>query len=252
MKKTLDKGARLGIIAFVITVASYAIEKVSLLYISPDKGTGICMAMVNTALTLAVIFLLFKCDNTFFGLLAGLTAYKMMPMELNFLWSVSQDADMLYYVVQKAALFIFMGLIFRIYKLQGKPREVQAFPVLALMFAVPIFKEIGNKFMEYFLNRTGSMLFGYFAQFACYIAVSLIILVIAWYSGYTSMRFTAYFEFAAVGINLLRYVGRVAVNLMYHNHVSKSFYIWIVIYAALICLFFIASRLKKKQENSIA
>jgi len=246
MKEKLTKDRISCLIALCIIVSSYGAERFIELFAKPAPHLGLILAMIMTALLGVVVLLLGRTDDTFTGLLTALIGYKMMPVDVSFLARESMDGNLLYYLVKQAARLIFIVLVFRLYNLQERPRKITALPLCAMLFAVPFFNNIGVTLSNYFLARTGSMMGGYLSQYACYAAATLIILVLAFVSTYDSMRFAMYFEFAALGINIIRYIARIAYRMYTGVHVSRSFYLWIVLYVGLGLLFVLATRIKKK------
>ncbi|MBQ9229180.1 MAG: hypothetical protein IJ168_10180 [Eubacterium sp.] len=251
MKLKISKDTALCITAIFIIVLSYAAERVAELFATPSLSLGLITATALTALLGIVIYILSKTNDSFTGLLAALIGYKMMPANIPFLQAVTLDGTMLYYLVQKAAALVFLIVAFRLYNRQEQPRKITALPLLAMIFAVPFTNEISKVLSQYFLLKTGSMLGGYFSQYACYAAASLVILALAFVSTYSAMRFAAYFEFTALSINILRYAAKIAYHLYSGTHISKSYYGWILLYAALIAIFFIAKQIKKKNVYNI-
>ena len=133
---------------------------------------------------------------------------------------------------------MFIVLIYKIYSQQKNDEtHIRLMTLFAIIFAVPFFSKIGDSLMSFFLIKTGSMLFGYFSQLAAYGIASLIILVLAYISGYKSMRFAALFEFAALSINAMKYVAKIVYRLVNGIHVSNSFYLWLVLFASLAVCF---------------
>lgn len=248
MKKLKEKDAALCLLTMVVAAGSYAAEKLIELYVPYTFRLGLILAVASTVLLMGVVLILSRTKDPFFTLLAGLFGFKMMPVPIVFLESVSVDANIIYYIIKKAAMLFFAVIIYRAYCLQEKPRAIKPLPLLALMAAVPFFQEIGTTMTVYFDAKTGSMLFGYFSQYACYLIASVIILAVAYVSGYESMRFTAYFEYAGLGINFLRVAGKILVKLINHVHVSKSLYLWLAVYAVLAACFFVAKDARKKSD----
>ncbi len=244
----IDKDSKISIITTIVILVSYAAQRLFGFYAEPTKQIAIILAMFNTALLLAVTLILLKRTNVFFALLSALIGFKMLPVSIPYLHSFSKDADLLYFVVGKAAMVIFAFVAYSLYRKQEEPKAIKPLPIIALMFSVPFFSDISTVFTSYFLDRTGSMLYGFFSQYACYIAASFVILGIAYASGYDSMRFAAYFEYAALTINIIRVAGRVILLMSTSEHISKSNYGWLIIYAALIICFIVAKNIKKKKE----
>ena len=117
-----------------------------------------------------------------------------------------------------------------------------------VLFAVPFFNEIASFASSYLLGKTGSMLLPYFAQYACYAAAVLITFAIAFISSKNSMRFVAYFEFCALGINTLRQIGKIGYLAISHQHISKSIYGWIVVLVVLAAVGAVMPAKRKKKE----
>ncbi len=247
-KPKLDKDSRVSIITTVIILISYAAQRLIGFYIEPTKQFVILLAMFNTLLLLAVILILLKRTNVFYSLLAALIAFKMLPVGIPSLGQFSQDADILYYIVAKAAVVIFAFTAYKIYKSQEEPKAIKPLPVAAILLAVPFFSQIAAVLTDYFLNKTGSMLPGYISQYACYAAAALLILGLAYTSNYDTMRFAAYFEYAALTINIIRMAGKIVLLATTSQHISKSLYGWIIVYAALIIIYIIVKNIKKKKE----
>jgi hypothetical protein len=131
--------------------------------------------------------------------------------------------------------------------MQEEPHEIRSLPILAILLSVPFFNKIASVLGSFFMYKTGSMLYVYFTQFACYTAAVLVILAIAYNSGFSSMRFTAYFEFTALSINILRQLGKIVYFAIAGEHISKSLYSWIAIFVVLMICFAVATNIKKKQ-----
>ncbi len=251
MKIELKKDTSLCILAVIIIVVSYAAERCIELFTTPSIKAGMLMALVLTVLLCVVVAILAKTNDSFTGLLAALIGYKMMPPSISYLNEFSLDGDMLYYLLRCAAKIIFIILVFRLYNMQERPRKITALPLCALLFAVPFMSDIGKALTSYFLQKTGSMLGGYFSQYACYTVATLAILVLAFVSSYPTMRFTAYFEFTALSLNILRIGAKIGYRVLNNMHISKSLYGWIILYVALIALFFIFKIVKKKNVYKI-
>lgn len=244
-KIKISKDKSLCLISIAIITVSFAIEKIIEWNMFPGREFSLILAFIFTLLLAVVVYIISKSRSPFYALLAALIGYKMMPPPISSMQYTTAQGDMLYFIVQKVAIILFVILIFKFYNLQEKPRSIKPLAILAIMFAVPFFMEIAGKLSAYLYNETGSMLYSYFSQFLCYIIASVLILIVAFNSNYDSMRFAAYFEFVALGINILRKAGAIAVNIIAGSHVSKSYYCWIAIYAVMIIAFYFAKRKKK-------
>jgi hypothetical protein len=171
----------------------------------------------------------------------------MMPPAINFIAGVTADGYTLYFLVGRMAAVIFVVTIYKLYKLQEEPHEVRSMPLLVIMLSIPFFNQITQVISRYLMYKTGNMLYCYFAQFALYIAAVLVVLGVAYQSGYSSLKFTAYYEYAALSINTLRMLGKIGYFAVKHEHISKSYYAWIAIFVALMICFAVAVIQKKKQ-----
>lgn len=246
MASKLNKAKFMSLGAIFLIVASFAAERFIDMFNKPVGKQATILALVFTVLLGVVCFLISKTENAFFGLLAALLGYKMMPPDIS---SLSHDTDsgMLYFIVKKAAVIIFVLLIYKFYKMQEKSHKINALPILTAMVAVTFANGFSVQTLDYFQQKTGSMIGFYFTKFACYILASLVILIVAYRSNYDSMRFIAYYEFVALGINIAKRGAVVILNLVNAQHVSKSYYCWIAIYIVLIVLFYLAKEKKKKE-----
>lgn len=247
MGKMLTKNKALSLASIAVIVGSYACVKIANMVACLDRTASLIIALGMVVLLALVCFLLSKCESAFMGLLAAIIGYKMMPVAIPSLGRVSVDASMLYFVFQKAGVLIFVLLIIKFYKMQNSTEKIKVLPILALMCAVTFASSVSGQSYAYFIEKTGSMLGYYYTGFVCYIIASLVILLVSYCSNYESMRFAAYFEFVAMGINILRRGAVAVLGIIGSYHVSKSIYVWIVIYAGVIVAFYLAKEHKKKQ-----
>lgn len=237
-------------LAMAIIVVGYAVERVISIAFNPEKTAGLIMAIVYTALLAVVYFLIAKSKDYFSGLLAAMLGYKMMPPTISALDSTSLDGSMLYFIVKKAAVVIFILLILKFYELQEKPRAIMPVPILAVMVLVPFFTSISDKLGTYLVIETGTLLYSFFVQYACYAIATVVMVVIAYRNNYESMVFVAYFEYLALLINILRRATVIIVHLAAHEHISRSYYVWLVVYVGLMAFVALAKNKKKKEINA--
>ena len=246
-KKFFTKENIMCVFATLIVVLAYGGQRIIEVTLSPDKKLALILAIIYTILLALVLYLISKSNNSYFGILAALIGYKMMPPPIGFLSQTTVDGATLYYLVGRAAAVLFVVVVYKLYKSQEEPHEIRSLPLLAIMLSVPFFTKISQVMSSYFMYKTGNMLYCYFAQFALYIAAVAVILAVAYVSGYTSLKFTAYFEYTALSINILRMLGKIGYFAVSHEHISKSYYVWIAIFVALMAVFAIA--VKKKQKE---
>ena len=235
------------VLATMIIVLSYGAQRIVEVTLHPDKSLALVLAIIYTLLLLVVLYLISKSNNSYFGILAALIGYKMMPPPVNFLTQTTVDGATLYFLVGKAAALLFVLVVYKLYKSQEEPHEIRSLPLLTIMLSVPFFGEIAEVISRYFMYKTGSMLYCYFTQFALYSAAILVILGVAYVSGYSSLRFTKYFEITALSINILRQLGKIGYFAISHEHISKSYFVWIAIYVVLMICFIVAEKKKRKE-----
>lgn len=234
-------------LAIMIIVGGYAVERIISIAFNPGKEISLIMAIAYTVLLCVVYFMIYRSKDYYIGMLAALLGYKMMPPNITSLDSTSIDGSMMYFVVRKAAIILFVLLILKFYELQDKPRLIKPVPILSLMVMVPFFTEISDRVGWYLLVQSGSMLYVYFTAFICYALATVAIIVISYRNNFESLKFAVRFEYMALGINLLRRATVVVVNLASHNHVSKSYYVWIALYVGLIAFCALAEKRKAKK-----
>lgn len=247
----MDKNKSISLASIAIIVGSYAVIKLIGMFTEQGRTATLVLAFTMTALLGVVVLLLSKCRSAFMGLLASIIGYKMMPAGISGLKSASLDASMLYFIVQKAGVLLFILLIIKFYRMQNSHDKIKVLPILAAMFSVTFANKIAEESYSYFVDGTGSVLGYYFTCFICFIIASMVILLVSYTSNYESMRFAAYFQFTAMAINLLR---RIAVVILLHInsiHISKSYYCWIAIYTAVIICFYLAKEHKKKSLEGL-
>ena len=247
-KKFFTKDNLMCVFATMIIVFAYGAQRIIEVTLSPDKSLALILAIVYTILLAVVLYLISKSNNLFFGILAALIGYKMMPPPVSFLSQTTIDGKTLYFLVGKAAAVLFVVVVYKLYKAQSEPHEIRSLPLLTIMLSVPFFGEISQEISRYLYSKTGDMLPVYFSQYACYAAAVAVILAIAYISGYSSLRFTAYFEYTALTINILRQIGKIAYFAIAKEHISKSNYLWIVLYIALMVCFAIALKKEEKEK----
>ncbi|MDD7331655.1 hypothetical protein [Eubacterium sp.] len=179
-------------------------------------------------------------------MLASLVAFKMMPPSINILSKLSYDASFLYYLVQKAAVLLFIYLFIKHYR-KEKNAKISPFAVFILAFSVPFSLEISNNVSVYLMRSFGeNMLFSYFSDFVFYAAAIFVVWLIALKINYKALGFITCYELVALSINFLRKACYAVVLTLRHEHVSLSIYCWMVIFALGIVLFAFTYKQRKK------
>lgn len=245
----LNKNRGLCLFSIALIMACYASERIIEVAFSITNTMAITMAIVYTIALAAVYFIVSKTSNAFYGLLAALVGYKMMPPSIPSLAQLSSDGTMLYYIVQKCGIVIFVLLIVKMFKAQKEKNKIALIPILAVLVVVPFFNEIGNVLGRYLMYTFGgSMLYAYFTSFALYALATLVIMMVIVRYDYNTVKFIVSYEFIALIINILRRIGIIAVNLINGQHVSGSHYSWIAIFAIAMIGFGIILKTEKKKQ----
>ena len=68
-----------AVIAIIVTVAWYGIERIAEVFVSFNKASAVVLAMLSVVVLVVVFFLIDSCSDSFNGMLASLVAFKMMP-----------------------------------------------------------------------------------------------------------------------------------------------------------------------------
>lgn len=248
-KIELTKDKSTSFISIFIIVAAYAVERLAEIFFEPSRLMALILIIAMSACLAVVAVLMAKNESPFFGLLASLIGYKMLPPTIKMVGEVSLYGQEAYYLLRCGASLLFMYLIVKAYRLQkgDKDEIIRTVPILALMLAIPFFTGIAQNSYYFVMTKTGNMLYFYFLQFACYIIGSLVILVLACKANYNSLRFASYFEWTALGINAIKKIGAIVAMAVVGDHISKSYYVWIVVYAFVAVCFLVVKNKKKKE-----
>lgn len=242
------KDSMLTALAVIISVGSYAAARLAGITNALNGTDAIFVAMAMTLLLGLVCFLIYKINSPSLGILSSLVGYKMIPPNIPSLSQADRSVELLYFLVGKAAVLIFIMLMIKHYTNQKKPYSVKILPIVFAMLAVPFFAEIAEGTYSFFIEKTGSMLGYYFAQFGCYTLATLLILAVACKAGHGSLEVVGLFEYIALAVNILRRGALIIYYQLMNYHISKSYYCWIVIYALLAIVTFV---LMKKAQKSV-
>lgn len=243
------KDSMLTALAVIISIGSYATARIAGIANALNSTDAIFVAMAMTLLLGLVCFLIYRIDSPSLGILCTLIGYKMIPPNISALSQADRSVELLYFLVGKAAVLIFIILMIKHYKSQESPVAVKGLPIAFAMVAVPFFAEIAEGTYSFFIEKTGSMLGYYFAQFGCYTLATLLILAVACKGGYGSLRVVGLFEYIALAVNILKRGALIIYYQLMNYHISKSHYCWIVIYVLLALATFM---LMRKKEKTIA
>ncbi|MBR3149134.1 MAG: hypothetical protein IKF64_03110 [Eubacterium sp.] len=236
-KMKLNKSQYIGSICVALIVLAQAFEKIFEVAVTPSQATALICAMVYTLLVAVVYFIMSKNESSFVGIFVSILAVKMLPPNITYITRFSVDGAMLYFIVTKVCVVLFLLLAYKFYREQDlEVDHIRGMTILMILAAVPFFNQISAFTSAYFETKTGTMIMPFLSNYACYIAASLVILYVAYRSGQASMRFAAYFEFCAFGINIVRQLGKICYFAVTHQHISKSLFGWIIVFAGLIAV----------------
>ena len=150
--------------SIIIVFACYYLEKTIEAIMPPNRQLILLTATFYMIILCCIIYYLAYCESPFYGLLTSLIGYKMLPVPILYFNEVSKNGSILYYLLIKVAQLMFIIMVIKFYNAQeDKENKIHSIPILAIMLSVPFFSEIGNKLTDFFLEKTGSYLFGYFS-----------------------------------------------------------------------------------------
>lgn len=238
----MSKSKGLCLAAVLITFFSYCAERGFEILIDPTKTASLIAAMVATVAFGVVYLLTSKIDDTFYGILAAMIGYKMMPPVIYPLFSTSAEGAVLFIVVRAVAAALFAILIIKMYRKQPDDNAIKVLPIVILMFVVPFFNELGENLAVGLEAIFVTRLYSYMAQALCYTMAAVVIWITAYKSNYASAKFVCYFQYLALTLNIFRRAAAIAVNLVAGNHISTSYYCWIAIYAVLLIGFIVLNK----------
>lgn len=250
MAEKMSKGKIYCLISAVLIFGIYILQKVLNIAVEPTRSIVILQAFAFSLVTAAVYFLISKSGEPFYGILMAIFGIRMLPPNISALSDFSQGADLVYYFVQKFAFVIFAAAIVKLYEQQEKPRLIKPIPIICTIIVVPFFNEISGTLHSFLLKQTGSMLYAYFTDFAVYTAAMLALLWVAVRCSRVSARLVCDFQIVALLLNLGRRLCTISYFLIIGEHISKSYYCWILIYCFFIGAFFFL-RKRRISENAI-
>ncbi len=236
------------LISAAIIFGIYILQKLIHIVAQPSKQLVVAEALVFTALLAVVYFLVMKSNEPFYGILTAIFGIRMMPPDIAMIKELSPEADMLYFLVKKAAIVIFLLAIVRLYEQQKKPRLIKPIPIICTIAVVPFVSEIQSTLGAFLADKTGTMLYSYFSDFALYSAAMIVLLFVASRTSKQGAQLICDFQLVALVLNLGRRIAAIIINtFIYHNHISRSYYCWIVIY-----IFFFGAFMYLKNKRKAA
>lgn len=245
MKEKISKGNIYCLVSAVLIFGAYIAQKAVSVACDPTRTSVLVQAFIFTVFTAAVYFLVSKSNEPFYGILTALFGIRMLPPSIPEIAQFSAEADILYYLVSKVAIVIFAIAIIKLYSKQDKDNRITFIPVVCTLAVVPFFNEISSTLSDYALAAFGgSMIYSYFIAFAAYSLAMLCLLLVAIRSNPQGTRLICDFQLVALLLNMGRRICAVIINLAAGNHISKSYYCYIAIYAVFFALFFVLRQKK--------
>lgn len=248
MKDKLSKGKLYCLISVIIIFGSYIVQKILHICCDINREFAIIEAIVFSLAAAIVFLLVTKSNEGFYGILTAIFGLRMMPPDISELERFSPEANIVYFLVQKFSILIFALAILKIYEQQQKPKQIRAFPILCTIFIVPFFMDIQSEISVFLPSVTSSyMLYSYFSGFILYSAAMIILLFVATKSNVPSAHLITDYQMVALLLNFGRRCCAIIITLAQGNHISRSYYCWILIYA----FFFIAFCILRKRKNAV-
>lgn len=248
-ERKVSSGKIYCLVSAIIIFGCYIAQRAISIGFEATRRLAIVQAIIFSLCVAIVYFLVVKSEEIFYGILAAIFGFRMLPPSIPSLADFSKGADALYFIVSKAALAIFALAILKLYRKQDAPRQIKAVPIICLMAAVPYFMDISGAVASYIYEATGSnMLYVYFTNFAFYALAMIVTLFVGVRANKESAKLVADYQLAALIINAGRRLCVIAVNVINGNHVSKSYYCWIAIYIFFFAAFYIMRKRKINAE----
>lgn len=233
----MSKSKGLCLAAVIITFVSYCAERGFEILVDPTKTTSLIAAMVFTVLFGVMFFITSKIEDTFYGILAAVIGYKMMPPVIYPLFSTTAEGSVLFVIVKAVAAALFAILIIKIFRKQPAENAIKVLPIVILMFVVPFFNELGDNLAAGLQAIFITRLYSYGAEALCYAMAAVVIWIVAYRSNRKSAEFVCYFQYLALALNIIRRVAAIAVNFIAGTHISASYYCWVALYVVILVAF---------------
>lgn len=249
MSKSLLKSDKLNcLISVLIIIGCIAAQRFIAILASPGKTVLLIEAMVFSLAIAVVYFLVISSKNTFYAILTAVFGFRMMPPSINGIGDYSISAEILYYIVSKAALVFFAFAILSLYRRQKDDKnKIKTLSILCLLVVVPFCTEIGNTLASYADSIfPDNKLYNYFIKFAMYSLACLFTLIFASKSNNINSKFICDYTLVALCVNIARRMSVIAIYTVNDYHISKSYFCWVAIYIFFFIAFF---ALKKSREK---
>ncbi len=245
----MTQGKKICLVAAAIIFVCYIGERFINVFVDTTRELALFEAIAFSLCTLIVYLLLVYSQEPYYGILIAALGFRMMPPDIR--WMVNSEsmaAGVVYYVVQKSALLIFAFAILRLYKYQDKDKLITPLSIIAVLVLMPFINDVSAVISDYLLLFTGKM---YASYFACFILAAIAEIVLLFLASQTTKQgaiFICDFQIIALVLNIARRVLAIAIMTVRDTHVSKSYYVWIAIFAFFTVAF---ALMKKKRTNEL-
>lgn len=207
-------------------------------------------ALVFTALTFVVYLLIAKSKEAYYGILMAMFGIRMLPIDIFNLGDFSKITNLAYFLVDRVSVIVFLLIIIMLYRSQKKPAEIKAIPIIAIITIVPFFNEIQSTVFEYLVSiSNGNLMMAFMSEYIVYSVAMIALLFVATRSNKTGIRMICDFQLLALTLNIGKRTVAVAINLFKNQHISGSYYGWILVYIVFFLMFYFFRKTALKQEN---
>lgn len=238
MAKTKFNKAQLpGMLSLVIIFAAYIGEKALKRLTDWSATSAIIQAIVLTAAVLAVFMLLLKCKDYYLGLLTSILAFKILPPDLEMLQKMAFDASAVYFLVRKAALAMFLFLVYRFYQQLKKAQPddyAHVWGIASIMLIFPFISSVARDYEQYAMLKTGNMMYIYALQAVAFVCAFMVMAVFCFRYRGTTSRLICDYSFAVLITRMLRKASSILIIAHSGGHVSKAYFVWLAICAVLL------------------
>ncbi len=249
MKKLrFSKDQLMSLLALGVILVCYAGEKALKRLTVWGETSALIQAFVFTLAVAAVFLILLKAKDAYFGLIAGIFAFKILPPNIDMLRATNLDAACVYFIVRKMALVLFLYVIYKLYVSQNKQEDhIRAMPIAALLLVIPFVSGVSNELEQYALLKTGSMMLPYALDAGSYIAACAVLALVCLVFKGKNAALICDFSIIGFVIGGARKLCSLIIISSSGQHLSKSYICWVAIYLVLIVAFAVV---RKKTAGS--
>lgn len=249
MKKLkLAQNQLMPLLALGLVIMCYAGEKALKRLTVWSETSALIQAFVFTLVCAAVFLIIMRFKDSYFGIITGIFAFKILPPDIEMLREMNIDAACVYFIVRKMALVLFLYAVYKLYAAQKKEeRHIRTVPIAALFLVIPFVSGVSNDLEQYALIKTGSMMLPYALDAGSYIAACAVLALVCFV--FRGKNAALVCDFSTVGfiIGGARKLCSIIIISLAGQHLSKSYICWVAIYAVLIAAF---AAVRKKTAGS--